>query len=110
MRPDVAFGMKLRRLFYAFHGRNLRQNLIEQPAAIEQFKPVTRPAFGQDADQLVAHSFGCYALNGRRELNHRGQGCGIDTESPPRRKPNGADESEMILLKPGLGDRKSVVE
>ena len=38
MNPDVALGMKLRRLLDAFHTRDFRQDFRQQPGFVEELE------------------------------------------------------------------------
>jgi hypothetical protein len=55
VRPDVAFGVVLRRLLDALHFGNLGQNLRQQSALVEQLEAAPRAPAGEDAQQFVAY-------------------------------------------------------
>ena len=56
MYPDIAFRMKLRWLFHALHGLDLRQNFMQQARGVQQFKTALRAAFGQDAGNFISNA------------------------------------------------------
>src|SRR5271170_889734 len=55
MRPNIAFRMKLWRLFHTLHLLNLGKHFSQQPSRIEQIKGAPRLALGEHPGQLVAH-------------------------------------------------------
>ena len=66
MGPDISFGMKLWRLLDAFHLRNFRKKLGQQPRCIEKLETAARRAFDKQLGQFVANplpgdlvDFGC---------------------------------------------------
>ena len=58
--------MELGWLLDAFHGRDLGEDFIKQPRAVEKLESVARAPFGQDADQLIAHAFGAKRCGWKR--------------------------------------------
>jgi len=48
VNPDVAFGMKLRRLFDAFHARNFRQGFRGAVGFVEKLETAASEAFCED--------------------------------------------------------------
>src|SRR5689334_11040320 len=70
MHKHIPLRMKLGRLFNSLHGFDFRENLVEQPALIEELEGFLRLAFGQHpseflADTLARHlmDLGCKLLN-----------------------------------------------
>ncbi len=99
VRPDVALGMKLRRLRHAFHRGHFRQDVGQQSGSVQQFEPAPRAAFGQDANQFVANPFGRNAQNLGVQLLDGGQGSGFDFETEARRETHGAEHPQMVFFK-----------
>ncbi len=105
--PDVALGMKLRWLLDALHGRDFGQDLLKQTTRIEQLEARACAAFRQDTDQFVTYTFRRYPEYEGREASHGGEGFALDVEAEPRGESHGADEPEVVFLKPdhGIADR-----
>ena len=53
--PHVPFGVIFRWLRHSLHGRHLGQDVGKQSGLIQQLEAAARPAFRQNADQLVAN-------------------------------------------------------
>ena len=103
VHEHVAFGMELRRLRHTLHGRNLRQNLFQQPTFVEQQKSAPGLAFGQHASEFVADPFAGDNVNLVGQLFDCGEGCRLDRVSEPRRKAHRPQHPQFVLLKPPLG-------
>ena len=98
MDPDVAFGMKLRRLRDAFHARDLGQNLSEEAGFIQQFESVTGMAFGEHFGEFVADSFAADGLNARGESADGRKCYRLDFKPEARGEADCAQQAELILL------------
>src|SRR5689334_16920798 len=57
MFPDVAFGVKFRRLLYALTSLHLRENVVKQSRTVQQLEAVSCASFGQDTHQLFSDPF-----------------------------------------------------
>jgi len=97
MLVDVAFGMELRRLLDAVHGRDIGQHLSEQTAAVEQVEPDLRLVGRQDQVQLVADALGADRADRFRRRADRFPGRRFDPEVEPRGEADGAQEPKAIL-------------
>ena len=106
MRPDVAFGMKLRGLLDTFHARDFGKGLGEQAGLVKKLKSTAGMAFRKHLGKFVADAltancfgFGCETVDG-------GGRHGIDLEVEAGGEANGAEHSKMIFFKAlgGLAD------
>src|SRR6185437_7965562 len=70
VNPDVAFGMKFRRLFHAFERRHFGQDFVQQAGGIEELEAATRAAFDEDTRNFIAHTFNGNGSDGGREFLH----------------------------------------
>ena len=68
MHENVAFGMKLWRLVNAFHGGDLRQDLLEQSALVEQFERATGVSLCEHFGEFFADAFSAIASRQRPAL------------------------------------------
>src|ERR1051326_3115815 len=103
MSPDIAFGMKLGRLLDAFHGGDFGENIAEQTGFIEQFKAAASSAFGEDADQFIAHTLRGYESDAGVQFPNRSHGGGLDLESETRGETDGAQHAEVIFVEAARG-------
>ncbi len=97
MQPYIAFGMVLRRLFHAFHSCHFRQDDRQQTAAVEQFEPAARAAFGEDTRQFVADPLGGDGADEGMVSLDGSESARIDFEFQARGEADRAQEAEMIL-------------
>ena len=101
--PDVAFGMKLRRLFDAFHARDFRQDFGEQFGFVEKLEPSASGAFGEDFGQLVADAFGGNLEDIGREFRDCDEGAAFDGISETRGKSDGANHAQLVFAEAIFG-------
>ncbi len=107
VNPDIALGMKLRRLLHALHPRDFRQHLGQQPGLIEQFKGPPRMALGQHLGQLVAHPLPAHRVNARGERHGSPRRSAPPAANPKRAaKRTAAQQAQLVFFKapPRLAD------
>jgi hypothetical protein len=86
MNPDVAFGMKLRRLFDSLHSRNFGQYLAQQTCFVQQLKSAPRRAFRQQFRKFIPNPLSRNLSNFVRVAPYRIERCGFNAESKAGRK------------------------
>jgi len=101
--PDVAFGMELGRLGDALHGGDFRQQIAQQARGVQHFEAAPRSAFGEDADQFVAHALGGNAQDGGMLAPERRERGRLDFEPQARGEANGAQQAQMVLAEARIG-------
>ena len=69
VRPDIAFGMELRRLFDAFHARDFGKKLREKARLVEKLETAPRGAFGEKLGEFVAKALGRNLVDIRGEIS-----------------------------------------
>ena len=72
------------------------------PELIQQLEAVTRAAFGEDADQFVAHALGRHFEDQRMQALHRRHGDRLDAKIEARREAHRAQQPQMIFAKAHL--------
>ena len=77
--------------------------MFEKPRGIEQLEAAPGSAFGQNACDLIARTFGRDAVDRRRQLLHGGECCEVDCEIQARGKSHCPQEAKMILAETALG-------
>ena len=50
MYPDIALGVEFGGLLNTPHGRDFRQNIVEEPRFVKQFEAAACPTLGEDTD------------------------------------------------------------
>ena len=103
MDPDVAFGMELRRLLDTFHALDFQKQFVQQATLVEQLETAASPAFGEDADEFVAHAFRRNAMDLRRKFPNRSKRTRLDGEAEARGEADGAQHPQVILFKAAVG-------
>src|SRR6185437_119611 len=103
VRPDVAFGVVLRRLGDASHAHGFGQDAGEQAKLVEQFEAAARAAFGEDTGKFVANAFsGDLGDLGGLAAN----AFDLEVEVEARGEADGAHQAELVLgvAKGGVAD------
>src|SRR5271168_3686144 len=98
MHPNIALGMKLRRLFHAEHLGDLRQYLAKQPGCIEQLKGSPRAAFCKHPRQLVPHPLAADLIDLPRKRANRLRSALLTRKPKPRRKPNRPQHPQLVFF------------
>ena len=101
--PDIAFGMKLRRLLDAFHARDFRQDLGEQFGFVEKLEAAASGAFGEHFGQLIANAFGGNLENFGREFRDRDERAAFDGIAETRGKSHGANHAQLVFAEAIFG-------
>ena len=102
MRPDIALGVELRRLFHALHLCHFGKDFRQQPGLVQQFEGPARPPLGQHPGQLVPHPLPAHRCCLRGQPTHRGSRFRLQIKAKPRRKPHPAQHPQVIFLEAQL--------
>jgi hypothetical protein len=103
VNPDVALGMKLRRLFDPFHARDFRQNFGEELGVVEELEAAASGAFGEDFGQLVADALGGNLENIRDKFRDREESAALDCIAETRSKSHGANHAQLVFAEAIFG-------
>ena len=95
--PNVALGMKLRRLLDALHLFDLRQDLVEQARVVEKFESETRFALRKHLGKLVADAFAADLVDLWRECADRSESLGLNLIAKARGEANRAQQAQLVL-------------
>src|SRR5260370_16681114 len=94
--------MKLRRLFHSLQRRDLRQNNLQQPCFLQQFKSPTRRSLCKKLSKFIAHALRgnlCYLLSMQAYSRKRGR---LNAEPKTSGKSHRPQQSELVLSKPAI--------
>ena len=97
MGPDVAFGVILGRLDYAFHLEGFGDDLGEEAGGVEELEAAAGSAFGEDAGEFVADSLGGDVVDGGGLGGDGGGGGGIDLEVEAGGEADRAEHAELVF-------------
>jgi len=101
--PDVALGMKLRRLLAALEREKLRDDLGEEAALVEQVEAADTIGREENADEFLADALGADVVDFGGVLLQRVPGGGIDFELEHGGEADGAQHAEAILAEAARG-------
>ena len=107
VNPNVAFGMKLRRLLDALHSRDVRQHRGEQSGFIQQLEAAPRGAFGQQLGQFVANALGGNLAHCAVRVCASPPALRIRSESRIARQTARRASCAIYLPRSGAADRRS---
>ena len=99
MDKDIPLGMKIGALVDAFHRLYLRENDLQEAGLIEELKPPSRFAFGQDTRYLVADPFPGNLRDSRGLLLDSPKSSLFDGKAEAGSKTHGARHPEAVLAK-----------
>ena len=85
------------------HGGNFRQQHGQQAALVQQVQAVSGAAFGEDANQFVAHALGRDARNQLSMAPDGREGFRLNRESQPGGEAYGAQQAQMVFAKACVG-------
>ena len=107
VRPDVTFGMKLRRLLDSVQAINLRKHLPQHLRSIQQFKRLSGMPLRQHSRQFVAHALATHLMQLRGVGPHSRFRTRLNCKFESRRKTNSAKHAQLVFLKSlfGVPDR-----
>src|SRR5260370_18274804 len=91
--------MKLRRLFHSLQRRDLRQNNLQQPCFLQQFKSPTHRSLCKKLSKFIAHALRgnlCYLLSMQAYSRKRGR---LNAEPKTSGKSHRPQQSELVLSK-----------
>ena len=102
MRPHIALGMILRRLFDALHGRHFGQDIRQHPGGVQQLEAVARSTLRENAHQFIAHALGRHFQNQFVIPADGRESYRLDLKLQPRSKANGAQQAQVVFAEPGF--------
>ncbi len=84
VNPYISFGMKLGRLFNAFHRPDFGKDLLEEPGLIQQFERLPGRALGKHFCEFFAEALRRNLVDLGDVAANRPKRCGFDFESKAR--------------------------
>src|SRR3989304_1371658 len=99
MDKDIPLGMKIGALVDAFHRLYLRENDLQEAGLIEELKPPSRFAFGQDTGYFVADPFPGNLRDSRGLLLDSPKSSLFDGKPEAGGKTHGGRHPEAVLAK-----------
>jgi len=97
VNPNVSFGVELRRLRNAFHGRDFRKQLGGKAEFVEEFEPPAGGAFGEELGELFADAFRGNDVDFARVRADSGEGFRFDNVAEARGEADGAEHAELVF-------------